>query len=307
MALSVGFIGVGNMGNPMAGNVLKNFPLTVFDKSQQAMANLVQGGAKQAASAKDVADRCEIVMTCLPASPDVEALYLEPGGLVDCAKPGTVLIDLSSVLPSTPRKIEPVAKKRGVHFLEAPVSGGTSGAKAATLAVMVGGDAAVLKRVEPVLKSLGPNIFHVGTVGAGNTVKAINNMMACVNSLAMMQGLTLGLKAGPEVIGPRLGVIAVVAVVMLTAGPRSWAGSPTDDLRGYVDRAITVLEAPDMKGPGHSVERHHAVRSIAGEGLDFLEASRRALGRHWEARTPDERARFVALFTALIDTAYLSK
>jgi 2-hydroxymethylglutarate dehydrogenase len=196
MAVSVGFIGVGNMGNPMAGNVLKNFPLTVFDKSPKAMANLVQGGAKQAASAKDVAERCEIVMTCLPASPDVEALYLESGGLIDCAKPGTVLIDLSSVLPSTPRKIEPVATKQGVHFLEAPVSGGTSGAKAATLAVMVGGDPEVLKRVEPVLKSLGPNIFHVGPVGAGNTVKAINNMMASVNSLAMMEGLTVGLKAG---------------------------------------------------------------------------------------------------------------
>ena len=196
MATSVGFIGVGNMGNPMAGNVLKNFPLTVFDKSQQAMANLVQGGAKQAASAKDVADRCEVVMTCLPASPDVEALYLDAGGLIDCAKPGTVLIDLSSVLPSTPRKLEPAAKKRGVHFLEAPVSGGTSGAKAATLAVMVGGDAEALKRVEPVLKSLGPNIFHVGPVGAGNTVKAINNMMASVNSLAMMEGLVVGLKAG---------------------------------------------------------------------------------------------------------------
>ena len=196
MAFSVGFIGVGNMGNPMAGNVLKHFPLTVFDKSPTVMVNLVQGGAKQAASAKDVADRCEVVMTCLPASPDVEALYLEPGGLIDCARPGTVLIDLSSVLPSTPRKLEPVAKKRGVHFLEAPVSGGTSGAKAATLAVMVGGDADVLKRVESVLKSLGPNIFHVGPVGAGNTVKAINNMMASVNSLAMMEGLVVGLKAG---------------------------------------------------------------------------------------------------------------
>jgi 3-hydroxyisobutyrate dehydrogenase-like beta-hydroxyacid dehydrogenase len=160
------------------------------------MANLVSAGAKQAASAKDVADRCEVVMTCLPASPDVEALYLETGGLVDCAKPGTVLIDLSSVLPSTPRKLEAAAKKRGVHFLEAPVSGGTSGAKAATLAVMVGGDGEVLKRVEAVLKSLGPNIFHVGPAGAGNTVKAINNMMACVNSLAMMEGLVLGVKAG---------------------------------------------------------------------------------------------------------------
>src|SRR5438132_11261842 len=184
MALSVGFISVGNMGNPMASNVLKNFSLTVFDKSPKAMANLVQAGAKEASSPKDVADGSEIVMTCLPASPDVEALYLEPGGLVDSAKPGTVLIDLSSVLPSTPRKLEPAAKKRGVHFLEAPVSGGTAGAKAATLAIMVGGDPQILDRVRPVLKCIGPNIFSVGPVGAGNTVKAINNMMACVNSLA---------------------------------------------------------------------------------------------------------------------------
>jgi 3-hydroxyisobutyrate dehydrogenase len=197
MTVSVGFIGVGNMGNPMAANVLKaGFPLTVFDKNPAAMENLVQAGAKRAASTRDVADAAEIVMTCLPASPDVEDLYLSPGGLVACARPGTILIDLSSVLPSTPRQLEPAAKKRGVHFLESPVSGGVSGARAATLAVMVGGDADVLKRAEPVLRAIGPNIFHVGPVGAGNTAKAINNMMACVNSLAMMEGLALGVKAG---------------------------------------------------------------------------------------------------------------
>ncbi len=197
MAVSVGFIGVGNMGNPMASNILKNgFKMKVFDLSPKAMENLVQAGAQRSASAREVVEGSEIVLTCLPASPDVEALYLDAGGLVECAKPGTILIDLSSVLPSTPRKIEPRARDRGVHFLESPVSGGVSGARAATLAVMVGGDGEALKRAEPVLRSLGPNIFHVGPVGAGNTVKAINNMMACVNSLAMMEGLVLGIKAG---------------------------------------------------------------------------------------------------------------
>jgi 3-hydroxyisobutyrate dehydrogenase len=197
MAVSVGFIGVGNMGNPMAGNVLKaGFAMTVFDKNSQAMANLVQAGARGAASAAELVERSEIVLTCLPASPDVEALYLEPGGLIERAKPGTILIDLSSVLPSTPRKLEPRAKARGVHFLEAPVSGGVSGARAATLAIMVGGDPQVLERARPVLRAIGPNIFSVGPVGAGNTVKAINNMMACVNSLAMMEGVVLGVKAG---------------------------------------------------------------------------------------------------------------
>jgi 3-hydroxyisobutyrate dehydrogenase len=197
MTASVGFIGVGNMGNPMATNILKaGFPMTVFDRHPPAMKNLIDGGAKPAGSAREVVERAEIVLTCLPASPDVEAVYLEPGGLVECAKPGTILIDLSSVLPSTPRKIEPRARQRGVHFLESPVSGGVSGARAATLAVMVGGDPQVLERARPVLRAIGPNIFHVGPVGAGNTVKAINNMMACVNSLAMMEGVALGVKAG---------------------------------------------------------------------------------------------------------------
>jgi 3-hydroxyisobutyrate dehydrogenase-like beta-hydroxyacid dehydrogenase len=196
MAVTVGFIGVGNMGNPMAANVLKAFPMIVFDMNAKAMENLIQGGAKRAGSAREVVENAEIVFTSLPASPDVEAIYLDAGGLVDRAKPGTILIDLSSVLPSTPRKIEPRAKARGVHFLEAPVSGGVTGARAATLAVMVGGDADVLERARPVLRAIGPNIFGVGPVGAGNTVKAINNMMACVNSLAMMEGVVLGRKAG---------------------------------------------------------------------------------------------------------------
>ena len=197
MATSVGFIGVGNMGNPMASNVLKaGFPMVVYDRSPQAMENLLQAGAQCAASARQVVEGSEIVLTSLPASPDVEAVYLEPGGLVESAKPGTILIDLSSVLPSTPRKIEPQAKARGVHFLEAPVSGGVTGARAATLAIMVGGDPEILTRAQPVLRAIGPNIFHVGPVGAGNTVKAINNMLASVNALAMMEGVALGVKAG---------------------------------------------------------------------------------------------------------------
>jgi 3-hydroxyisobutyrate dehydrogenase len=105
---------------------------------------------------------------------------------------------MSSVLPSTPRKLEPLARARRVQFLEAPVSGGVTGARAATLAIMTGGDAVVLERVRPILRCIGPNIYHVGAVGAGNTVKAINNMMACVNSLAMMEGMVLGMKAGLE-------------------------------------------------------------------------------------------------------------
>ncbi len=194
---TVGFIGVGNMGNPMASNILKNgFSMTVFDKNPQAMENLVEAGAKRAASAKEVVESAEIVLTCLPGSPEVEALYLDAGGVIELAKPGTVLVDLSSVLPSTPRKLDARAKARGVDYLESPVSGGVTGARAATLAVMTGGDAAVLERVRPVLRAIGPNIYHVGPVGAGNTLKAINNMLSSVNAIAMMEGMMVGLKAG---------------------------------------------------------------------------------------------------------------
>ena len=197
MATQVGFIGLGNMGNPMAMNVLKNgFPMTVFDKNPKAMENLVAAGAKGAASAKEVVERVEVLLTCLPGSPEVEELYLGASGILELVKKGNAVVDLSSVLPSTPRKLEARAKARGVEFLEAPVSGGVTGARAATLAVMTGGDAAVLERVRPILKSIGPNIYHVGPVGAGNTVKAINNMMASVNACAMMEGLIVGLKAG---------------------------------------------------------------------------------------------------------------
>ncbi|MGZ8269177.1 MAG: NAD(P)-dependent oxidoreductase [Burkholderiales bacterium] len=197
MAVQVGFIGLGNMGNPMAANVLKSgFPMTVFDKDAKTMRNLVEAGAKGATSAKEVVENSEVVLASLPGSPEVEECFLGGSGLVEIAKSGSVLIDLSSVLPSTPRKLESRCKARGVQFLEAPVSGGVTGARAATLAIMVGGDAAVLERVRPILRAIGPNIYHVGPAGAGNIVKAINNMMASVNACAMMEGLVVGLKAG---------------------------------------------------------------------------------------------------------------
>jgi 3-hydroxyisobutyrate dehydrogenase len=197
MATTVGFIGLGNMGGPMSTNVLKNgYAVTVYDMNAKAMESVVAAGAKGARSAREVAESVEVLLSCLPGSPEVEGLYLGQQGLLDCVKPGNVVVDMSSVLPSTPRKLEARAKARGVQFLEAPVSGGVTGARAATLAIMCGGDQAVLERVRPMLKTMGPNIYHVGPVGAGNTVKAINNMMSSVNSLAMMEGMMVGLKAG---------------------------------------------------------------------------------------------------------------
>lgn len=197
MAIAVGFVGLGNMGNPMAMNMLKKgYALTVYDLNAATMQNLVAAGAKGAASAAEVFKNCDVLVTSLPGTPQVEPFYLAADGAVALAKAGATLIDLSSVLPSTPRKIEAAAKARGLTFLEAPVSGGVTGARAATLAVMCGGDATVLERVQPLLEAIGQNIYHVGPAGAANTLKAINNMMSTVNACAMMEGLMVGLKAG---------------------------------------------------------------------------------------------------------------
>ena len=197
MTTSVAFIGLGNMGNPMAMNLLKKgYALSVFDTNPAAAANLIAAGAKGAASAAEAIANADVVFTSLPGTPEVEPFYLAAGGAIEKAKIGATLIDLSSVLPSTPRKIEAAAKARGLKFLEAPVSGGVTGARAATLAVMTGGDANVLEPVLPLLESIGKNIYHVGPSGAANTIKAINNMLSTVNACALMDGLVVGLKAG---------------------------------------------------------------------------------------------------------------
>ena len=197
MTTSVAFIGLGNMGNPMAMNLLKKgYALSVFDTNPAAAANLIAAGAKGAASAAEAIANADVVFTSLPGTPEVEPFYLAAGGAIEKAKIGATLIDLSSVLPSTPRKIEAAAKARGLKFLEAPVSGGVTGARAATLAVMTGGDANVLEPVLPLLESIGKNIYHVGPSGAANTIKAINNMLSTVNACALMEGLVVGLKAG---------------------------------------------------------------------------------------------------------------
>ena len=197
MTTSVAFIGLGNMGNPMAMNLLKKgYALSVFDTNPAAAANLIAAGAKGAASAAEAIANADVVFTSLPGTPEVEPFYLAAGGAIEKAKIGATLIDLSSVLPSTPRKIEAAATARGLKYHEAPVSGGVTGARAATLAVMTGGDANVLEPVLPLLESIGKNIYHVGPSGAANTIKAINNMLSTVNACALMEGLVVGLKAG---------------------------------------------------------------------------------------------------------------
>ena len=197
--LKVGYIGLGIMGKSMARNILKaGFPLTVHNRSRAAVAELVEEGALAAASPAEVAAQVEVVFTNLPDSPDVEQVALGDGGILEGARPGLIFVDNSTIKPATARKIAEKMAERGVQALDAPVSGGDIGARNGTLSIMVGGDAAALEKVRPVLEAVGKTITHIGGPGAGQIAKAANQVMVAAQMVAMGELLILAQKAGAD-------------------------------------------------------------------------------------------------------------
>jgi len=193
----IGFIGIGSMGKPMSINLLRaGYELTVYDIREEAMGAPLQLGAKAAASPKEVARASDIVLTSLPTPESLEEVVLGTDGVLEGARKGCILIDTSTVSPSTIKKIWAEAKGRGVMVLEAPVSGGVMGAEAGTLTVIVGGDEPVFERCRGLLEVIGENIHHVGDVGSGNTVKLVNNLISLSNVAVLSEGMVLGVKAG---------------------------------------------------------------------------------------------------------------
>src|SRR5262245_39134895 len=193
----VGFIGLGQMGMPMARNVMRaGFPLAVYNRSRVKVDQLAAEGATPAGSAAELARECDVVLSCLPVPRDVESVYLGDGAVVAAARAGALLCDLSTIDPQTHARIATAAAARQLDYLDAPVSGGTSGARDATLSIMVGGPASGVERARPVLEAMGKNIYHVGPVGAGATVKLINQMMGAICHLGVVEGLVLGARAG---------------------------------------------------------------------------------------------------------------
>src|SRR5919108_5684822 len=175
---AIGFIGLGVMGRPMAEHLVRaGHEVTVHNRSQEPVRALQSAGAKAAGSAADVAAGAEVVITMVPDSPDVEAVVLGDDGVLSAAPQGLLLVDMSTIRPDTPRRVGEAAAARGVRFLDAPVSGGEVGAREATLSIMVGGAAEDFQAALPILESLGRTIVHVGPVGAGQTVKAANQLI----------------------------------------------------------------------------------------------------------------------------------
>jgi len=282
----IAFIGLGNMGGPMAANLLKaGHRLRVFDLVPTAVEAAVALGATAAVSAVDAVVDAEVVISMLPASRHVDALYRGDAGLLAAIPAGALVVDCSTIAPETAKQVARAAADRGLAMLDAPVSGGTAGAAAGTLTFIVGGDAAVLERARPLLASMGKNIFHVGANGAGQVAKLCNNMALGVIMAVTGEAIALGAAHGLDP--------AVLSQMMAVSTGRSWAtevcnpwpgvlpGAPAS--RGYTGGFGTDLMLKDLGlvteaavGVGASIplgelaRNLYALNSKAGRGgLDF--------------------------------------
>jgi 3-hydroxyisobutyrate dehydrogenase len=202
--MKVGFIGIGTMGRPMTLNLLKaGHEVTVYARqpAKPGVQEVLAAGAALAASPRELAAAVEVAITMVPTSQDVEELVAGPQGLLDGAAPGLIIIDMSTIAPATSRRLARLAADRGVHFLDAPVSGGSQGAVSGTLAIMAGGEQEIFERVRPLLEAMGKpeRIFYVGPSGSGEVVKLVNNMLAGTIAAATAEALVLGVKAGADV------------------------------------------------------------------------------------------------------------
>jgi 2-hydroxy-3-oxopropionate reductase len=195
----IGFIGLGIMGKPMAMNLIKaDYSLTVYDIRQEAVKEVVAAGAKEGKSSKDVAAQSEVVITMLPNSPDVKKAVLGKNGVLEGAKVGMILIDMSSIAPMVSKEVAVEARKKGVEMLDAPVSGGEPKAKDGTLSIMVGGKKEVFEQVEEILKVMGASAVLDGDIGSGNVTKLANQIIVALNIAAMSEAMVLATKAGVD-------------------------------------------------------------------------------------------------------------
>jgi len=195
----VGFIGVGNMGTPMALSLVRaGYSVLVYDVVPTGVQQVVAAGGRAAASLAQVATESDVVVSMLPSPTEVEQVVYGPDGLLDQLRPGQTLIDMSTIDPAVTRKVAADLQARGVRMLDAPVSGSTEGAKAGTLTIMVGGEAALLERYTPLLQAMGKKIVHTGEIGSGETVKLCNNLIAGISMVAIAEAYALAERAGVD-------------------------------------------------------------------------------------------------------------
>ncbi len=229
--MNIAFIGIGNMGGPMAINLQKaGHEVQAFDLSAAACATVREAGVAVASSAVEAASKADVVVSMLPASAHVEALYLGKDGqvgLLDILPAGALIIDCSTIAAASAQKVGAAAQAKGYDFIDAPVSGGTAGAAAGTLTFMVGGSEQALGRARPLLEKMGANIFHAGDIGAGQTAKICNNMLLGILMIGTSEAMALGLANGLD---PK-----ALAEIMRRSSGGNWVLEKYNPVPGVMD------------------------------------------------------------------------
>jgi len=283
--MRIGFAGLGAIGRPMAVHLARAYELTVWNRSSERGTRFAaEHGARAADTPRDLAAASEIVLTCLPTSAEVEHLLEGPDGLLAGLSPGDLLVDCTSGDPASSRRIARRLAASGVAFVDAPVSGGTNGAEAGTLTVMVGGDAQDFARALPVLSAFGKRIVHMGPVGTGHAMKAVNNGLLAVNILATGEGLAALVKAGipaskaVEVLNASSGrsfvsEFLIPERVLTGTWPNTFRLALLEKDAGI---AASVLQGAGLSGPvlRLAYELYRAARQRLGDEADYLEAIR---------------------------------
>ncbi len=245
---SIAFIGLGLMGQPMARNLLvAGFPVTVHNRTRAKAEALISDGAAVADCPRAAADGADYIITMLPNSPDVEAVILGPAGVIESARPDSIVIDMSTISPEVTRRVAERLAEKGVHMLDAPVSGGQIGAVEGTLSIMVGGEAAVFDRCHEIFAALGKSAVLMGGHGMGQTTKLVNNVICALTIHAVCEGAVLAMKAGVDL--PQLleaiGGGAAASWSLTHKLPKIAAGdySPTFRARLHNKDLLLALEA----------------------------------------------------------------
>ncbi len=226
--MKIGFIGLGIMGKPMAKNLLKaGYPLVVYDINPIPVKELAAAGVEAASSAKEVAQKTDVVITMLPNSPHVKAAVMGPNGVLEGTKPGMIIVDMSSIAPLAAKEVAAKAAEKGVEMLDAPVSGGEPKAIDGTLSIMVGGKKGIFEKCQGFLSKMGTSVVLCGDIGAGNTTKLANQIIVALNIAAMSEALVLGAKAGvnPETILTAIRGGLAGSTVLEAKGPMVLSGN----------------------------------------------------------------------------------
>ena len=260
--MKLAFLGLGNMGLPMAINLVNaGHEVRGFDLVQSQLDAFKEAGGSPANSAAEAIEGVEVIISMLPASRHVEALYLGEQGLIATANPNTLLVDCSTISPKVSQQVASIAKSKGFSMIDAPVSCGTAGAQAGTLTFMVGGEAKDLERARPLLEKMGKNIFHAGPSGSGQTVKVCNNMLLGIQMLGTSEALRLGIANGMD---PK-----VLSDIMSKSSGRNWALELYNPCPGVMEN----VPSSKAYAGGFGVDLMLKDMGLAIENADDLNAS----------------------------------